>query len=345
MKTTGLIEDNPWKTRVFNWMRVLAWEYFTLLFSWVILYALFGDRMWWLFMLNALAVWLFAPLPVIFLIACLTRRRELWAGTGLAFLLAVGLFGSLFVPPLTVSTPPGQVITVMTYNVMTFNERPNQVVKTILAAGADIVTLQELNPTVAGAIRDTLRVEYPYQELDPQEKYTGSGVISRYPLVLSEERLPGVWLGPAYILYVTLAGRQVTILHAHTPATSIGSIAYLDQTIANREEHARIIKDFVETHPAEPVLVPIDFNSTTENTSYKIVATALSDVWLESGWGLGHTFPAGTYSPVGIPLVRIDYIFHSRHFQAIDARVALWDGVSDHHPLVARLILLDEQLP
>lgn len=330
-----------WKTRVLSWLRVLAWEYFTLLFGWAIAYALFGDRMWWLFMLNALAVWLFAPLPVVFLIACLVRRAEVWAGIVLAFLLGVALFGSLYVPRLPVSAPSGQVVTVMTYNVMGFNQRPDRVVDTILAADADIVTLQELNPAVAAAIGEMLRAEYPYQELDPQEKYAGSGVISRYPLVLSDERLPGVWLGPAYILYVTIAGRQVTILHAHTPATGIGSFAYLDQTIANREEHARIIKDFVETHPG-PVLVPIDFNSTTENTSYKIVATALSDAWLESGWGLGHSFPAGTYSPVGIPLVRIDYVFHSHHFQAIDARVAPWDGVSDHHPLVVRLVLLGE---
>jgi len=329
---------SQWKTRALKWLRVLSWEYFTLLFGWAIAHMIWGDSLWWLFMFNALAVWLFAPLPVIFLIACLVRKREVWVATGLVFLLGIVLFGRAYLPRMAAPALPGQAITVMTYNVMGFNDRPDQVVETILATQADIVTLHELNPTVAKAIRQTLRTEYPYQELDPQEKYSGSGVISRYPLVLAEERLPGTWLGAAYVFHATVAGKQVTVLQAHTPATGLGSIPYLEQTISNREEHARIIKDFVETHPG-PLIAPIDFNSTTLNTSYRIVTTVLSDAWLEVGWGLGHTFPAGTHSPVSIPLVRIDYIFYSHHFQATDAWLGPWDGASDHHPVLARLVL------
>jgi endonuclease/exonuclease/phosphatase (EEP) superfamily protein YafD len=39
-------------------------------------------------------------------------------------------------------------------------------------------------------------------------------------------------------------------------------------------------------------------------------------------------------------LVRIDYIFHSPHWITLDARLAKFDGVSDHRGVVAVLALV-----
>jgi endonuclease/exonuclease/phosphatase (EEP) superfamily protein YafD len=38
-------------------------------------------------------------------------------------------------------------------------------------------------------------------------------------------------------------------------------------------------------------------------------------------------------------LLRIDYIFHSRDWRTHWARIGPWDGVSDHRPVLARLVL------
>ncbi|MBA3533901.1 MAG: endonuclease/exonuclease/phosphatase, partial [Ardenticatenales bacterium] len=73
------------------------------------------------------------------------------------------------------------------------------------------------------------------------------------------------------------------------------------------------------------------------------------DGWQEGGWGLGHTFP-GADSPgssrpkvagLSVPkwLVRIDYIFHSSHWQTLSAEIGPWDQVSDHRPVMATLRL------
>lgn len=73
----------------------------------------------------------------------------------------------------------------------------------------------------------------------------------------------------------------------------------------------------------------------------------LADSWREVGWGLGHTFP-GTASSgssrhrvagILVPkwLIRIDYIFHSPQWQALEAWIGSWDEVSDHRPVLARL--------
>ncbi|MCP4105920.1 MAG: hypothetical protein GY749_10350 [Desulfobacteraceae bacterium] len=75
----------------------------------------------------------------------------------------------------------------------------------------------------------------------------------------------------------------------------------------------------------------------------------ISCSWHNAGTGFGHTFPGaasdGSARPVivGIPapkwLVRIDYIFHSEHWQTIAARTGPWDGCSDHRPVMATLAL------
>ncbi len=57
-----------------------VWVYFTLLFGWLGIYLLTGDRFGLISLVNLLAVYYFAPLPLVFVAAWLTRRRELWIG-------------------------------------------------------------------------------------------------------------------------------------------------------------------------------------------------------------------------------------------------------------------------
>ncbi len=334
-----------------KWLRVLLWVYFTILFGRPVLQASLGDRFWWLFLLNTLSIYLFLPLPVILLAAFWVKQRETWLGTGLAVVMAVFSIGKYYIP-INTFTPPaaGKTITVMTYNVLGFNEHPDKVVAAIRASGADVVTLQELNPAVAAAIHQDLHGEYPYQQLDPRETYYGMGVISRYPLELSSEKMPGTWIGIPQILTMNMDGQPVTIINAHPHATNLNQPAKIEWSIQEREKQARAILDFATSHPG-PLLVPIDFNSTDQNVSYAIVTNTLTDAWRTAGRGLGYTFPGANSPgssrlkigniPVPMWLVRIDFVFFSSHFQAVDARIGPWDGFSDHRPVVAQLILVN----
>ena len=111
---------------------------------------------------------------------------------------------------------------------------------------------------------------------------------------------------------------------------------------------ARAIVKFAAAH-SEPLIVATDLNAGDQTMAYAIVTGALADTWREAGWGFGHTFPGGTSPglvglftggvPIPMWLVRIDYVFHSRHWRAVSARVGPWDGVSDHRPVVAQLTL------
>jgi hypothetical protein len=65
--------------------------------------------------------------------------------------------------------------------------------------------------------------------------------------------------------------------------------------------------------------------------------------WLALRLGFGEQwwwlFLLNSFKEILMWVLRIDYIFHSRHWQARSARIGPWDGVSDHRPVIATLVL------
>ncbi len=84
-------------------------------------------------------------------------------------------------------------------------------------------------------------------------------------------------------------------------------------------------------------------NATPFHRAYRILESELIDVWQNHGDGAGFTWPGGERRLMGIPipawLVRIDYIFISNDLTCTGASVGPWDGVSDHRPVVATIVV------
>ena len=78
----------------------------------------------------------------------------------------------------------------------------------------------------------------------------------------------------------------------------------------------------------------------------RLLAGRLADAYRQAGWGLGHTAPASVEGLDRVPspsrLFRIDYVWHSDHWQTLDAHVGEWDGQSDHLSVFATLQLQAE---
>ena len=146
---------------------LLAWAYLIGLGGWFVASRLLGDRWWWLFFLNALALYLFAPLAPLALVTPWLRQRHLWLGIIAGFGLGLYLYGGLWLPHPTAAQPTGPSVTVMTFNVLGFNKCPECVVASVRASGADLVNFQELSRPVAAALTRDLAQEYPYQVLKP----------------------------------------------------------------------------------------------------------------------------------------------------------------------------------
>ncbi len=314
--------------------------YFAALLAWLLAYWLLPDANLWLFAVNALAVYLFLPLPLIAAVALAARRRDLWVLLALGALLWAGFFGPLFVPRSRPVSASGPTLRVMAYNLLGYNRDSQAVVAAIRASAPDIVSLQELNHANAQAIERELAGEYPYQLLRPEEGVHGAGVISRFPFAEAPEALGGPWLSAPIVLTVDVDGRAVTYVRFHAFSGLL--------RLAEREAAARELAAFAARHPG-PLIAAGDLNATRLNRPYATITRELHDAWAAAGWGLGHTFPGGATpgnsrpTLLGVPapswLVRIDYVFYSNEFTVLSARIGQWDGASDHRPVVVDLAL------
>jgi endonuclease/exonuclease/phosphatase (EEP) superfamily protein YafD len=320
-----------------------AAAYLFCLAAWLLLWQTAGDASRWLFTLNALAIYLFVPLPFALAAAVWRRNLPLIAGSMVAAAVFVWLWGGLFWPN-GHPEPEGPVLTVMTYNLLGSNQHAEEIVEALRDSDADIIGLSELNLTVAAAIERELAEDYPYRVLTPQEGVTGGGVISRFPINTSPHGLEDAyWASQPDVLDVEFEGVHLLFVRAHS---SSGSSRFED-----RERQAQLIADLAATTQL-PLIVVGDFNALDTNESYRVLTGHLYDAWRQAGSGLGNTFPGasrddspGSKRPnllgIDLPqwLIRIDYVFCSYDWQPIDARIGPWDGYSDHRPVIAEVAL------
>jgi endonuclease/exonuclease/phosphatase (EEP) superfamily protein YafD len=343
------------KTRIFGFLQryavALVWVYFTILFGWLVLYLLFGDRFGYLGLVNNFAVYLFFPLPIIAIVAFITRRKELIGGTLLGAAVFLWFWGALFMPRLSVPQRgnPHPPLTVMTYNILGSHGFSDPVIDVIRNENADIVLLQELTPDLARAMQTELIEVYPYQIMDPRPGVSGAGTLSRYPMQDTGETFPLKWVGDPQILVVDFEGTFITLVNFHTFAYTYSSSEAVTANLRGREALAEVLADFVAKTPG-PLIAAGDANAVNLSETYRIITSSgLTDAWYEAGFGLGGTFPGSTVPAssrwkIGswyVPqwMLRIDYVFVSLHWGVSSARMAQFDGVSDHRGIVAELVL------
>lgn len=330
--------------------------YLVALPGWWIASLCFGDRWLWLFVLNNLAVYLFLPLPLAVILAIWTPQPLLRLGAALTLALFVVLYGQLWLPWLPASSA-NPALTVMTYNVLAHNPRPEAVAEAIVRSGADVVALQEVSERIGEVLQERLREQYPYHLLARMDEVRGMGVWSRYPLRDTGQRLAGPWLSEPQVLEITHPTATITVVNVHNVSLDVSSPGWpwrLHQTAPAREAAAHSLITFARAHRG-PLVVLGDFNATDQNRAYRLLRTVLRDAWREAGFGLGHTFPGADAYGTGRPhlgflplprwLARIDYIFHSPDLRTLDARIGPWDGHSDHRPVIARLDLTPSVRP
>jgi endonuclease/exonuclease/phosphatase (EEP) superfamily protein YafD len=325
---------------------VLCWAYYAFVAAWAAARLLLGDRPSWLFFVNALARYFFLPVPVFFLASLFVGCIPLNVAGAIVFVAWLELW---FAPLLGLAIRgrrrklSGPVLRVATYNLLWLNSSPAAVIAAIKALDADVVALQEVSNEYANAIEAALATEYPHRLLQPDNEAYGNGLISRLPL----ESVPGVipdpdWIGDPVIVGLTFDSREVTVVSCHAAPVRTAASA--------RERQARALVDFA-LRTEQPCIVLGDFNATPFNRSYGILRRGLRDAWRDAGYGPGHTFPGPAWSHArgdGLPrplrrfvprwLLRIDFVFLTRHWRPINARTGP-DGGSDHRPVVVDLNL------
>jgi endonuclease/exonuclease/phosphatase (EEP) superfamily protein YafD len=301
--------------------------------------AVLFDRLWPLALLNTVAEYLFVPLPPLLLVSLWQRRRSALMALSVPSVAFIFLFGELLWPPLAAPSDDTHAprITVMSFNVLHSNQAYDAIARSVRAAAPDVVGFQELTPTSARAIADALTADYPYGTLQSLEPGRSAGLLSRFPITTAEW-MPLPPLDITLHAMIEVQGKPVHIFVVHLSANNFfdyplaESLALIHERYQRRADEVARLQDVI-ADLTEPVLLMCDCNLTDTSEAYSHLRVFLHDSFREAGWGWGHTFQP---AHVPMPLQRLDYVWHSDEFVAVQAYVGEGAG-SDHRPVVATL--------
>lgn len=240
-------------------------------------------------------------------------------------------------------------LSLLTFNIHAEEAHLAPMVDVIRAAGADVVTLQEVSFPAAEYCARALAADYPHQALHPNGYASaGQAVFSKFPIRADaywrNEAIPNA-LGHQRVV-LDIAGREIVVYNAHPVHPGMVGPKF------NARPRDYEVSDLLRRAHAEtlPVIIMGDLNLTDQSNDYARLASRYADAFREVGRGMGFTFPDWRASNArGFPtshhlffvppFMRLDYVFHDRTFRALEARVINDATGSDHRPLFVRLAL------
>lgn len=320
--------------------------YLLILFSWLGVYLITGDRFTVIALVNYIVQYLFVPLILVLPIAIIYKSRWLGIGFIVGAFVFIWFWGELFIPRIDLKSATGPTLSVMTYNVLAWHEQYDPILETIRTENPDILLLQELNTGLASILQNELVDVYPYQILEPLDNPAGIGVVSKFPIRIEEEISSDLWIGGPQILELDWNGQQIKLVNFHmTPTTGFLPLDDTEKSIRLREQEAHILAGL--TNPSGSAIIGGDANTSSLSDAYQTITNGLVDAYRSAGFGFGHTFPGSTIPESDRPhigdlyvpawVIRIDYILHTEDWIAISARTARIDGVSDHRGVIVEL--------
>jgi endonuclease/exonuclease/phosphatase (EEP) superfamily protein YafD len=317
--------------------------------GYALLRPLLGGREGWIELADDLEPWAYTPTPVIGLLGAAVGSGGL-AAAGAALAAAFGLrWGHRFLRRTrpTSAARSGVDLTVMTFNTLAWQREGRDLEASIATAQPDLVGLQEIGPRAAEHLIQALSDRLPYHYVTHSATSSGAAVLSRYPIrdaVAFRATPRGHWWQR---MTVDAPCGPITYLNLHT---KIPHIRTTHQKVGGRrfplEFHAELRRSEVRALVAMlekvdgPIIVGGDFNLTERSPDHRLLSRCLTDAYKSVGAGLGLSFPRRGSFPPAIPapwpILRLDYVWHSRHFTPAwayrgDA------GQSDHHPIVVGL--------
>lgn len=294
------------------------------------------------------AYWLLAwPLPIAWAAALLLRFRWLVVVLTVPLIALIRYLVPFWVNDTPQIPPQSAQIRVLTMNYLAREEPQIRAgSELLLEANADIIALQEFGVPAANYLTEHIGEHYPYQALNPQEgRYNyvrGQGVFSRFPILeytyWQYEYLPETHGNQRVVLLIE--GQQVVLYNIH-PWPPFGfdgfGVSFNEKDAA---AYRGAIEDIYQRLLAEtdPVIVAGDFNTGDRFVGYGLFRSVLRDGYKDAGKGMGYTYPACGISLLP-SLIRLDYVFYSEPFVAIDADIIETCGISDHKAVTVSFAL------
>lgn len=274
---------------------------------------------------ETLLPWSVLTVPVLVAVALLRRAP---VAAVVALLVPAVAWLTVFGGILVDKSSPGGDLTVVSHNVNQANPDPAGTARSLLAAGADVLALEELSPATAPAYERALADAYPYHF-----QQGTVGLWSVHPL-RDARAVPIMPWTRAMRATVDAPGGRLAVYVAHLPSVRVGLSGF---TARARDEALDLLVAEVRAEPERRVVVMGDLNGSTDDRALRPLTDRLVSAQTEAGAGFGFTWPAR------LPAVRIDQIL----LGGVRAASAwtLPATASDHLPVAARIVLPPEPGP
>ena len=262
--------------------------------------------------------------------------------------------------------PREEVLKVLTYNVMAFGYKnhtkiaPNKIIQYIANSDADIVCLQEAQPTGRNAeqIDSMLKPIYAYQDVTVHP-HGGNALmlLSKYP-ILSKELIPYESQGNMSVAYrLKINDKPVLLINNHLETTGLSKedrqqfkklvvgklqvdtaeqtskllVVKLAEATKKRAPQAEAVARYIREHRGMSTILCGDFNDGPISYVHRTIAKNLVECYVESGNGPGISYHRGGF------FVRIDNIMCSEDWEPYECKVDDKIAVSDHYPIICKL--------
>ncbi|MFB7470504.1 endonuclease/exonuclease/phosphatase family protein [Kitasatospora sp. NPDC056184] len=261
--------------------------------------------------------WSGLVLPPVLLCAALRRAPAAACAGGVLALVWAVVFGPVLLAGGTAGATGGPGLTVVTHNVNAANSDPAGTARALLAAGPDLVALEEVTDAALPAYRGVLDKALPH--------YARTGTValwSRYPVTESRRLVIDPGWNRSLRAEVRAPGGPVAVYVAHLASvrTTVAGFA-----TAQRDRDIAALAEALDGEPLRRVLLLGDLNTASGDRAL----APLTDRLTRAATGFGFSWPAA------FPVVRIDHIL-TRGLTATDTWT-LPATPSDHRPVAARL--------
>jgi vancomycin resistance protein VanJ len=271
-------------------------------------------------LLDTFLPWVGVVIPLLGIGALVRRSASAGVALLLPVLVWVWMFGSVVLPG---KGGGAHNLRVLTHNVDADNRNHPATAAAVLAAGADVVALEEMTSTAMTAYERALKQRYPYHV-----KRSTVGLWSRYPIHDSGSVDIGLSWTRALRAEVATPEGDVAFYVAHLVSVRIGSSGF---TSDQRDQTIQLLGKHLTDEKLDQVVLMGDLNGTASDRSLAPVMTQLRSAQGVAGDGFGFSWPAG------FPMARIDHVL-VRGIEPTRAWVLPRTG-SDHRPVAADLRL------
>ncbi|MFC0622649.1 endonuclease/exonuclease/phosphatase family protein [Kribbella deserti] len=269
-------------------------------------------------LIDTFLPWAGVAIPVLAVMALIRRSATAGIAVALVLLLWLGMFGNAFLPG---KGGGNYNVAVLTHNVDAANPDPAGTARAIIAAGADIVALEEITPKDLPIYKRELGGTYKH--LAQRDTVA---LWSRYPIAETGSVDIGFAWTRALRAKVATPEGDIAVYVAHLASVRVGTSGF---TSNQRNDTIRQLGQAIAKEELAGVVVMGDFNGTVGDRSLAPITAGLRSAQGAAGFGFGFTWPAE------FPMARIDHIL-VRGVVPTKAWVLPATG-SDHRPIMAQL--------